>query len=182
MDLVFEKNLKKQASSSGTEVFESGKKLYLLKKPAQWTSVALFVTGLVSAILLVNGIIMFISNSGTAVTGLVLLLLGLIILFAAFLIMRHRAKINRIPANELPCICIFDFEKDMLIDGTGKVVCPISSVRLARSFQLASSSPSLVLKWENKSLLLVKGNPFSGGINAVERFLIEKGVQRKSAK
>ena len=116
MDLVFEKNLKKQASSSGTEVFESGKKLYLLKKPAQWTSVALFVTGLVSAILLVNGIIMFISNSGTAVTGLVLLLLGLIILFAAFLIMRHRAKINRIPANELPCICIFDFEKDMLID------------------------------------------------------------------
>jgi hypothetical protein len=47
----------KLAASSGTVIYENDNKLYIAKKPAQWTSTFLFVTGLLAFILLANGVL-----------------------------------------------------------------------------------------------------------------------------
>ena len=47
----------KLATSSGTVIYEDQNKLYITKKPAQWTSTFLFVTGLLAFILLANGLL-----------------------------------------------------------------------------------------------------------------------------
>jgi len=44
--------------------------------------------------------------------------------------------------------------------------------------QLTSSSPALELHWNTGSITIVQGNPFSGGVSAVEKALVSKGVRK----
>ena len=87
-------------------------------------------------------------------------------------------KINARPINELESICIIDLDGNKLLDGQQNILAPLNQVQLLRKMQFASSSPELVLKWNKNTLTLVKGNPFSGGISAVESALISKGMKK----
>lgn len=172
----------KLAASSGTVIYENDNKLYITKKPAQWTSTFLFVTGLLAFILLANGLLqLFVSKMYTPDApnlGIILLALGILFALIFWRIITYRKKINAIPVNELKSICIIDLAANNLLDGQQNVLAPLDEVILTRKMQFTSSSPELVLKWNKNTLTLVQGNPFSGGIAAVENILISKGLKR----
>lgn len=170
----------KLAESSGTIIYDSGNKIFICKKPSQWTTTALFVTGLLSFIFIVNGVLqLFVfknAQNATSTIGIVLLALGTIFALIVWRILSYRKKINSIPFEKLKNICVIDFTNNNLLDSNNNILASLDDVTLKRKMQLASSSPKLVLMSNKKSLVLVKGSPFSGGITAVEIALISKGI------
>ena len=104
-----------------------------------------------------------------------------IILFAAIFwrVLLYRKKISAMPLNDLKSICIIDFAANNLLNGEHIILAPLQTVQLQRKMQFTSSSAKLVLQWNKNSLTLVEGNPFSGGITAVEKALISKGITNK---
>ena len=170
----------KLATSSGTIIYENENKLFITRKPAQWTTTFLFVTGLLAFILLVDGFLQFFTMKIPDAPNLGLILLGIGALFALIFwrVMVYRKKINAKPIEELSSICIIDLTANNLLDGRQNILAPLNEVHLVRKMQFTSSSPELLLKWDKHTLSLVQGNPFSGGIGAVEKALISKGIKR----
>lgn len=172
----------KLAESSGTVIYESENKLYLTKKPAQWATTLLFVTGLLAFILLANGILwLFVFNNQphtTAILGTAFLALGILFAVAFWRLKKYSNKLNAKPVEELTCICIIDLAANTLQDGKKNILTSLDTVKLQRKMQITSSSPSLLLTWNNNTLTIVEGNPFSGGISAVKNALIAKGIKR----
>lgn len=172
----------KLATSSGTVIYENDNKLYITKKPAQWTSTFLFVTGLLAFILLANGLLQLLvfemKIAGAPNLGIMLLGLGILFAIIFWRVLVYRKSVNAKPVAELKCICIIDLAANNLLDGQQNLLAPLSHVQLTRKMQLTSSSKQLVLQWHKSTLTIVEGNPFSGGIADVEKALIAKGIKR----
>lgn len=170
----------KLAESSGTVIYDRGNKLYITKKPAQWTSTFLFVTGLLAFLFIANGVLQLFlfKNSHGAIPFAAILLttLGVIFIIVFWSTLRYRKKINEIPFDELEKICVIDFTNNNLLDAKENVLSSLDYITLDRKMQFASNSPALIFKWNKNKLLLVKGSPFSGGVTAVEGALISKGI------
>ena len=169
------------AASSGTVIYENENKLYLVKRPAKWAATFLFVTGLLAFIFLANYFLrFFVADNSYMSATLSIIFLGLGILFALifWMVIAYRKKLKAKPVSELNCICIIDLAGNNLYDGEQNLLAPLQEVQLIRKMQFTSSSPELVLKWNKNTLTLVQGNPFSGGISAVENILISKGIKR----
>lgn len=173
----------KLAESSGTVLYEAGNKLYLSKRPATWTPVFLFVTGLLALILVVNGVLQLTAfkdpANGSSKIGLILILIGLVVAVVFWRVWLYQKKIRAIPLNELKNIAVFDFDNNNLLDGQHHILTPLDRAWLLRKMQITSSSPELVINWGNGSLPIVKGNPFSGGIASIEKILVSKGIKKK---
>lgn len=173
--------MKKLAESSGTVAFEHNNVVTLARKPAQWTSTFLFVSGLVAFITIANGILQFFigsTNGQVRIFAFVLSGVGLLVLFLFIVVLRFRRKINAKPLDQLKIICAFDFNSGKLRDNKLQVVANISESRLKRSMQVTSSSPLLRIASPETSIILVRGNPFSGGISAVEKLLLSRGIRK----
>jgi hypothetical protein len=175
--------MNKLAESSGTVVYEHENKLYITKKPAQWTTIFLFVTGLLAFILLANGFLLlfvFEKRPGYAPNaGIILLSAGLLFALFFWKITAYRKKLNARPVQDLKCICIIDLTAKNLLSDKQTLLAPLADEQLVRKMNITSSSPELVLTWGKNVLTLVQGNPFSGGIAAVEKTLILNGIKRK---
>jgi hypothetical protein len=173
----------KLAESSGTVIYEASNKLYISKRPATWTSVFLFVTGLLAFILLVNGVLQLtvLKNqiAGSSKLGIILILIAVFITIVFWRVRAYQKKVNAIPLHELKNIVIFDFESNNLLDGQQNILTPINQTYLMRKMQISSSSPELLISWGRGSLSIVKGNPFSGGVARIEKVLLSKGIRRK---
>lgn len=173
----------KLAESSGTVIYEKENKLYITKKPSQWIATFLFVTGLLAFILMIDGLLqLFVFEKKPSVTptlGIILISLGSLFALIFWRVMVYRKKLNAKPAHELKFICIIDLSANNLLDGQQNMLAPLEDVSMLRKMQFTSSSPELILKWNNNTLTVVQGNPFSGGITAVEKALISKGIKRK---
>lgn len=172
----------KLAESSGTVIYEDGNKLYITKKPAQWIGGLFFAFGLAAFLFLTYGFLKILffnthSNNDQA-AGLILLASGGVFALIFWRIALYRNKINAIPGDLLKRICIIDLTANDLLDDQENFLAPLHAVQLKRKRQLTSRSPSLVLTWNKNTLTLVEGNPFSGGIAAVEKALISKGINR----
>ena len=173
----------KLAESSGTVIYESTNKLYISKKPGQWTSNFMFVSGLIGFILLTNGILQLVvfkkQPGAMPAIGIILTVLGILFALIFWRIIAYRKRINSIPLNELKCICVVDLMNKLLLDAQHQMLSPLDAVQLLRKMQITSSSPKLVLKWNNETMTIVNGNPFSGGVSAIENALIAKGITVK---
>lgn len=173
----------KLAASSGTVIYEDSNKLYICKKPATWTSVFLFVTGLLTLIMLVNGVLQLVSfgtdSIGSSKIGIVLIGIAVFFAIVFWRVRLYQKKVNATPLQQLKNICIFDFDSNHLLDGQQKILTPINQVWLIRKMQLTSSSPELLVCWNGGSISIIKGNPFSGGIAEIEKILLSKGIRRK---
>ncbi len=172
----------KLAESSGTVIYEAGNKLYISKRPAQWTTVFLYVTGLLAVIFLANAVLQFAGLTNEiagSLMQLILILPGIIFAFVFWGVWLHRKKVNAIPPKELNHIAIFDFESNNLLDGQQNILSPLNQAWLMRKMQITSSSPELIIQWSQGHLSIVRGNPFSGGITGIEKVLLAKGIRKK---
>ncbi len=172
----------KLAESSGIVIHEAGKKLYISKRPATWTSTFLFVTGLLAFILLANGILQFIlfkDQTGSTKIGIILIGIAVFVAIIFWRVWLYQKKIRAMPPHKLKTIAIFDLENNNLLDDQENMLTPLAQVYLMRKMQFGSSSPELLLHWGNDSLSIVRGNPFSGGIAGIEKVLLSKGIRKK---
>lgn len=173
----------KLAESSGTVLCEDGHLLYICRRPATWTPVFLFVSGLLAIILLVNGVLQLLvfskDGSGSTTAGIILLLTGLLFTVVFWRVWLYQKKIRTLPLQSLKTAAIIDLENNNLLNGQRSVLTSLGNVYLTRKMQLGSSSPELLLRWQGGSLSIVKGNPFSGGIAGIEKVLLSKGIRKK---
>lgn len=173
----------KLASAADTAVYEKDGSLYILKKPAAWISTALFVTGLLSFLLLTNGMVQLLvfkkPATGLSMAGIILALSGILILLIFWRILIYRKKTASIPPDALECICIFALDTNKLLDGNENLLASLDNVYITRQMQITSSSPKLILRYGGNTITVAKGNPFSAGIGALENILISKGIRKK---
>lgn len=170
------------ASGSGTAILKDGERLLIVRRGGPGLSIALFVAGLLTVIVGLNGVaqlVMAFSGHGVGFTGAAILCaaggVGGAVLVA---LLRKRKLRNGVPLDQLPIICVLDFTQGGLLDTHGGLLAPLSNVRMRRQFQMGSSSPALVLAYADRSLLLAKGSPFAGGIGDLERALETHRVGR----
>lgn len=171
----------KLAAASGIIIYEDGLRVYISKRSATWISTFLFVTGILTIIFLINGLVQLFAlkdHAGPTKLGIILTLVGV---FSAILFWRawvYKSKINARPFNELPTIAVIDLETKNLLNGQHQVLAPLQQVWLDRKMQITSSSPELIIRWNGGTLSLAKGNPFSGGVAPIEKALISKGIRK----
>ncbi|MFK8001647.1 MAG: hypothetical protein AB8H86_18780 [Polyangiales bacterium] len=170
------------ASGSGTAIVTDGERLLVVHRGGPGLSVALFVVGLLTFIAAFNGaaqMVMAFSGSGVGFTGAAILCaIGGVCGAVLVALLRKRKHRAGVPLDQLPIICVVDFTQGGLLDAHGALLAPLPEVRMRRQFQMASSSPALVLAYAGRSLLLAKGSPFAGGIGNLERALEAHGVLR----
>lgn len=171
----------KIASASGTIIFEDGARLYLAKTPGSWTSTFIFVVGLLSVIMLVNGALqLFVmqSDNGSSTVGLGLLAIGTFLAFSCWRVILYHRRNRLKPIDQLEKVAVIDFHQALLLNAEQQVLAPLQQVRLVRKMQISSSSPELFLTWPQGSLSIAQGNPFSGGVRSIEEVLVARGVER----
>ena len=169
--------MKKLAESSGVAAYEVGNKLYLSRRPAQWTTVFVFVAGLLTLITLVNGIIQLMAPSSSSNLGLILTGAALIFGLIFWKVWMYHKKIKALPLNELKNICVLDFGSNTLFDNQQNALAPINMIWMAHKMQIGSSSPELLIRWDGGYISVVKGNPFAGSIENIKSALISKGIR-----
>lgn len=173
----------KLVDSAGIVLYEVGPKLFICKRPGQWTGTFLFVTGLLAFILVANGVLQLLvfknEDTGSTRLGIILLAIGSVVSLVFWRVRLYDKKIRAIPLNELKKIALLDFENNNLLDEQLQVITPLKQAWLQRKMQISSSSPELVISWDRGSLSIVKGNPFSGGIAGIEKVLVSKGIRKR---
>lgn len=170
------------AQSSGTVVYQKDNQLFICRKPYRWLATFIFVTAILTFIFLTNGLLQFFvfkKEAGSiSIHGMILLIAGILSGFICWRAVLYKKKINAIPPTELKIICIVDMNIRAILAANQSVLAFIDDVRLGRKMQFGSSSPQLILIWQRQVLPIVNGNPFSGGITAVEQLLISKGIRK----
>jgi hypothetical protein len=165
------------ARCNGVEILDRGDEAWIVRKElplAAWTMVA----GLLACVTLVNGTLQGVyalAKGGTqhAVAAFVLLGLG-----AAFVRVGMGASRARAKAEEAPGKAFLIVADGRLLDAERRELAPLESVRITRTFQLASSSRALTLVWPQGNLVIARGDPFGDSVDDCEAALESLGMRR----
>lgn len=159
------------AESSGVALVERGATWWVVDRGTQAASTALFVLALVAGIGLVAGGVL---TATVGLGGLVPMALGVLAAVGLVAVRGWKRRREAAAPEQLSTVCGFDFGRGALVDPVGRPICALAQVRLHRAFQLTSSSPALELHQPAGKLVLVRGNPFGGGIHDVEHALQQR--------
>lgn len=154
------------ARCNNTVLIEDGDRLGLAEQGGNWTAVAIFVTALLTFLGLVMGSLM-VSIHG--LDGLPLLGLAVVAGAALYVTIRLHRRLRAAPPP--PPWLIFDRSTRTILHGNGAQLTTFARAKLARTFQLGSSSRALSLRHPGGSLVLARGNPFAGSVDAIEQAL-----------
>ena len=141
---------------------------------------AIFVVGLLTAILAVNSVALI--AYGIAVgdarlgAGLGLLVAaGLAGRNCAALVRRRRAR-NERGLDPTEAIVVLDLAAGVLRDAAGRELAALEQVRFVRRFQMTSSSRALHVVWPRGERVVYRGDPFSGPIDPATDELARRGI------
>ena len=68
-------------------------------------------------------------------------------------------------------IAVFDRAAGVYLDADGRALAPLAAVTFHRRMQLGSSSPKLVAQTPGGTYVLLRGNPFTGGLGNLDAVL-----------
>lgn len=88
-----------------------------------------------------------------------------------FFVVRSLRRTRSAPLSTFAPVAVFDRQRRIYLDGSGRLVAPLDQVRFERRMQLGSSSPKLVAVTPAGTHDLKRGNPFGGGIGALDAVL-----------
>ncbi len=78
---------------------------------------------------------------------------------------------ERSPVSGFRPVAVFDRAARVYLDGDGRAVAPLDAVTFQRRMQIGSSSPKLVAQTPTGSHVLLRGNPFTGGLGDLDTVL-----------
>ncbi|WP_434416800.1 hypothetical protein [Nannocystis pusilla] len=164
------------ARCNGTELDRRDGELWIVERSAPLHA-AVFVLGLLAAILLVNAVVQAVfaigGSSGHAIAAAILAVLGGA--FAWLVVVVGRLGRRRAAAEPRPLL-IVDFQSKQLLDAARRVLAPLAAVRVERVFQAASSARALSLRWPRGGRIIARGNPFGETVDECEAALRAQGI------
>jgi hypothetical protein len=167
------------AVSSGVALRQHGQNVRFVELDTGWIPVTTFVLLLLTLVLGVNGIAQLwlgVTGDGQlSILGVVMLLVAVGFGYGALRCVRLRRKRERLPSSVLRSLAELDRQAGVLRDGAGRVLAPLARIHFEKRFQLGSSSRRLVVCWPEGQRDLVNGNPFAGGLWAIESELTRLG-------
>jgi len=160
---------------------EDAERLLFIERRGLVPAVAVFVAGLLTVILAVNGPLMLglgIRDGDARISvGIVLTLAaGLAGLACAALVRLRRAR-HAEPLQPTSAIVILDRPAGLLRDGSGRELAPLTEVRFVRRAQLTSSSRALHVVWPRGQRVVFRGDPFAGSIDDAVAQLTARGIR-----
>ena len=168
---------RKLIQASGCSIFQKANKIYITEQARKWTGTTRYVFMLLTFIFGANGIftlVMYLMNKTENLLFPVIFTgLGLFFGLLLFLTQRIKTKADSMTPDELKVFCIIDTDSSSLLSSEHSVLALLSQVKLSKQFNLASSSPNLVINWPGGKSVIAKGNVFSGGIKPLIEELSE---------
>ena len=163
------------ARASGVKLVERQGHILVVNEGTGWVNTATFVVGLFTFILVVNGSIQLalsVSGQGGELgLAIALWIVGGMSAAALVALARFARRKEKASPEELGVRLDFNLHAGSLCDGQGRVLAPLAHLRLQHKLQMGSSSPALVAVFPGGTALIVRGNPFGGGIGPIEREL-----------
>lgn len=155
------------ADTGGLAVSQEGDRVIVFDRGTGALSVAMFVVGVLAAILIVNGVI---ALFGWTMLGVVFLFAGLAAAAGTVMLLRKfRARRNR-PLHDCRTLAVLDGRRG-LFSAAGGALQELGRIRFERRFQVGSSSPKLVAVTPAGTTTIKRGNPFDGGIGNADQVL-----------
>jgi hypothetical protein len=153
-------------------IFEDGNKILFVNYGTDKFTIFNFVAGLLFVIFGVNGALQISANQNAAT---ILLILSGVCLLGLFAGVKAYKKAKNKAFKALTLTGVIDLGSGNLLNGENKVLAPLSKVEFGKALQVTSSSPSIVAKWPNGGrLVLLRGNPFTGGSSQFLSYLKAK--------
>ncbi len=84
---------------------------------------------------------------------------------------RHIRRTRSVPLRDYRPVAVFDRAAAVYLDRDGHVLGPLGAVTFQRRMQLGSSSPKLVAQTPTGTYVLLRGNPFTGGLRDLDAVL-----------
>lgn len=165
------------AEQGGLVVAEQGPVVLVIDRgngPLQITAFVLLVITLVFGGFGIVSVIYAAAGSTAmppAAIGAALLGVGIAAGAAMFVIVKRIRDQRRRPLHSYTPVAVFDRARRVYCDASGQVIAPLEDVRFERRMQLTSSSPKLVAATPGGTYVLKGGNPFGGGIGAMDQVL-----------
>ncbi len=159
------------AEVGGSVVAEQGPLVLVIDRRTGPLSVLAFVLGVIALVVGGFGAVALLTSSPSAALGAVFLVAGLVVAGATLATLRIIRRTRSKPLGTYQPVAVFDRARRVFVDGNGTVVAPLDHVRFQRAMQITSSSPKLVAVTPNGTRVLMRGNPFSGGIGNLEEVL-----------
>lgn len=100
-----------------------------------------------------------------------LLAVGLAAAAVATATVRRIRRSRLIPVSSYRPVAVFDRASRLYLDADGRVLAPLDVVTFHRRMQLGSSSAALVAQTPTGSHVLLRGNPFTGGLGDLDTVL-----------
>lgn len=99
------------------------------------------------------------------------LTMGIEVGLGALAVVRRIQRICATPLSTYRPVAVFDRAQWVFTDGDGVVIAPLDHVRFQRQNQLTSSSAMLVAVTPAGKRIIMRGNPFNGGLGNLESVL-----------
>lgn len=172
------------AESSGVALREANGHLYFVDFDAASTPTIVFVCSLLALVFGVNGLVLsgwgllnHAEGMAPVLTGLAGMVLSGLIIWGAVRLRRELAGKRLLPRSALRTLLLIDPAGNAVLDGNGRVVAKLDELRLTLRFQVTSSARCLVAQWPQGEQVLVRGNPFAGGVDAICLALKKRGFR-----
>lgn len=167
------------AEQGGLVVAERGPQIMVVDRgegPAQITAFVLLIITMVCCGFGVASIATAPAASAAPVPRLVsavIFAVGAVAGAAMMLCLKRLRTRRKAPLTAFAPVAVFDRAHRTYRDGAGNIVAPLDQVRFERRMQMTSSSPKLVAVTPSGTYVLKRGNPFGGGIGALDRVLTD---------
>jgi len=158
-------------SSSGVVLIEDGPLVVVADRKLVGPAVAAFVVGMVWVIA-VGGMTAAAAVGDLPLHPLVAILAPSVVLLPLLAVfVRALQAARRRPLQKLAVSAVFDRAAGLLLDPTGRPIAPLTHVRVGRRIQIGSSSPALVARMPDRTMVLARPSPFAGGMGDLDRAL-----------
>ncbi|WP_319432690.1 hypothetical protein [Mycobacterium sp. RTGN5] len=154
----------------GLVIAEDGPLVLVVDRGNGPFAVLAFVTGVVTLVFGGFGTVSL-AAAGPAWLGIGFLAVGVAAAAVTVAVVRRIRRTRSIPVSHYRPVAVFDRAARVYRDADGRVVAPLDTVTFHRRLQWGSSSPKLVAETPSGAHVLVRGNPFTGGLGDLDTVL-----------
>ncbi|WP_174396746.1 hypothetical protein [Mycolicibacterium sphagni] len=154
----------------GLVIAEDGPLVLVVDRGNGPPAVLAFVSGVVMLVFGGFGAVSL-ATAGPAWLGIGFLAVGMVAAAVTTATVRRIRRTRSIPVESYRPVAVFDRAARLYRDADGRVVAPLDAVTFHRRMQVGSSSPKLVADTPSGAYVLVRGNPFTGGLGDLDTVL-----------
>ena len=154
----------------GLVIAEDGALVIVVDRGNGPSAVLAFVTGVVALVFGGFGAVSL-ATIEPAWLGALFIAVGVTAAALTAVTVRRIRRTRSLPISHYRPVAVFDRAAGVYRDGDGQVVAPLNAVTFHRRMQIGSSSPKLVAQTPAGDYVLLRGNPFTGGLGDLDAVL-----------